>query len=370
MKVLVGLSGGVDSSVVALILKEKGYSVIGATMSIWRERPGFKAEALVPKCTHGACYGPDEKEDIEAAQEIAKKLDIPYYVFDCADDYEEIVLKNFKEEYLGGRTPNPCVRCNALVKFGVLPYLARKSGLEFDKFATGHYARLEVSANPGARLLLKRARDLKKDQSYFLYRLKQEQLQNILFPLGDFTKDEIRAIAKNAGLDTAEKPDSQDFYSGDYNELLNLSAKNGNIIDKDGKILGQHNGIWNFTVGQRKGLNVSSNMSCGEPLYVLELRAQTNEVVVGPLDETFKKSTIVEDLNFVSVENPAKGGLFEDAMSEKTMRAGVKIRSNGAIVPCDVIIKKGYAEVYFDVAQKSVAPGQSAVFYDGDTLLF
>ena len=191
MKILVGLSGGVDSSVAALLLKKEGHEVIGATMSIWGKN------GMAAKSSHkNACYGPDEKEDIEAAREIAKQIGIPYYVFDCVEQYERIVLENFKSEYIQGRTPNPCVWCNARVKFGVLPQIAKENGIDFDKFATGHYARV-VEEN--GRFLLKRGIAPHKDQSYFLYRLKQEQLKNIILPLGNYTKDQIREIAKENG---------------------------------------------------------------------------------------------------------------------------------------------------------------------------
>ena len=347
MKILVGLSGGVDSSVAALILKQKGYEVIGATMSIWGK------DGMALKSGHkNACYGPDEKEDIEEAGKIAKQLDIPYYVFDCVEQYEKIVLDNFKSEYLQGRTPNPCIWCNALVKFGVLPHLAKENGIEFDKFATGHYARVEEA---NGRYLLKRGIAPNKDQSYFLYRLKQEQLQNILLPLGNYTKDEIRTIAKQNGLKVAEKPDSQDFYDGDYNELLGVKELEGNIVDTEGKILGKHKGIWNYTIGQRKGIGISAS----EPLYVLELKKSTNEVVVGPADKTFKKNLIATNLNWIAID-----GL------EGEKKTFVKIRSTQQ--PVSAIIKpegENNVRVIFDDLQKSIAIGQSAVFYDGDTVL-
>ena len=260
MKILVGLSGGVDSAVTALILKQQGHTVIGATMSIWGK------DGMALKAGHkNACYGPDEKEDIEQARKIAEQIGIPYHVFNCVEQYEKIVLENFKSEYIQGRTPNPCIWCNALVKFGVLPHIARENGIEFDKFATGHYARVEEI---NGKYLLKRGLAPRKDQSYFLYRLTQEQLKNIILPLGEYTKDEIRKIAKENGLLVAEKPDSQDFYDGDYNELLGVKEKEGNIVDVNGNILGHHKGIWNYTIGQRKGLGVSST----EPLYVLSLK--------------------------------------------------------------------------------------------------
>ena len=348
MKVLVGLSGGVDSSVAALILKEQGHEVIGATMSIWG-----KDGLAVAEGKHNACYGPDEKEDIESAKQLADQLGIPYHVVDCVTKYEDIVLENFKKEYLQGHTPNPCVWCNALIKFGVLPEVAKLNGVEFDKFATGHYARVEQDEN--GRFLLKRGVAPHKDQSYFLYRLKQEQLKNIILPLGNYTKEQIREIAKQHNLNAADKPDSQDFYGGDYNELLGVEEKIGNIVDLNGKVLGTHKGIWNYTIGQRKGLGVSST----EPLYVLSLNKDTNEVVVGPADKTFKKSLIANDLNWIAID-----GL------DKPIKAQAKIRSTQQPTEVELIPQgNDEIEVVFEDMQKSIAIGQSAVFYDGDIVL-
>ena len=348
MKVLVGLSGGVDSSVAALILKEQGYEVIGATMSIWGKHGLANAEGK-----HNACYGPDEAEDIEAAQNLANQLDIPYHVIDCVTKYEDIVIKNFKKEYLDGHTPNPCVWCNALIKFGVLPEIARLNGVEFDKFATGHYAKVEEE---NGKYILKRGIAPHKDQSYFLYRLKQEQLKNIILPLGNYTKEKIRQIAKENGLNAADKPDSQDFYGGDYNELLGVEDKIGNIVDLSGKILGTHKGIWNYTIGQRKGIGVSST----EPLYVLELRKDTNEVVIGPADKTFKKSLIANDLNWIAIDKLKEPYKCQAKIRSTQQPTQVEIRplNNGEEV-----------EVIFEDMQKSIAIGQSAVFYDQDKVL-
>lgn len=346
MKILVGLSGGVDSSVAALILKQQGHEVIGATMSIWG-KDGMAAKSG----KKNACYGPDEKEDIESARKIAAQLDIPYYVFNCIEQYEKIVLENFKSEYIQGRTPNPCVWCNALVKFGVLPQMAKLNGIEFDKFATGHYARV-VEEN--GNYLLKKGIDIRKDQSYFLYRLKQEQLKNIILPLGDYTKDQIRQIAKDNGLDTAEKPDSQDFYDGDYNELLQIKEHEGNIVDQSGKILGKHKGIWNYTVGQRKGLGISST----EPLYVLSLNKDKNEVVVGPIDKTFKNSLIAVNLNWINLPDLTHN-----------VKAQAKFRSTQQPVPVEIAPQNDCVCVTFEDYQKSIAAGQSIVFYNGDTVL-
>ncbi len=348
MKILVGMSGGVDSSVAALLLKEQGHEVIGATMSIWSGKINSTSS------TKNACYGPDEKEDIEEARRVCEEIGIPFHVFDCVEQYEKIVLENFKEEYLSGRTPNPCIWCNSLIKFDVLPFLAKQSGIEFDKFATGHYARVEFD-EAQSKYLLKKGISPKKDQSYFIYRLKQEQLENILLPLGGYTKEEIREIAKYKGLKVAEKPDSQDFYSGDYNELLEVQEKEGNIVDTEGKILGKHSGIWNFTIGQRKGIGVSST----QPLYVVELKKETNEVVVGFSDSTLKKSLTANKLNWISIEK-----------LDSKVELKAKIRS--AQTETDVIVtptSEDEVNVEFIDLQKSLTPGQSIVFYDGDVVL-
>ena len=322
MDILVGMSGGVDSSTAALLLKEAGHNVIGATMAIWGDK-GMSVK--INPSSHGACLGPDEKEDIESAAKVCKELGIEFHVFDCASKYDEIVLKNFRDEYLKGRTPNPCVWCNSLIKFDVLPYIAKENGLKFDKFATGHYARVEADEN--GRYLLKRGVNPHKDQSYFLYRLKQRQLENILLPLGGYTKEEIRAIASKAGLEVAEKPDSQDFYEGDYNELLGVKPKRGNIVDTDGKVLGEHEGVWNYTIGQRKGLGISST----EALYV----------------------------NWIAFDK-----------LNKEIKCQAKIRSTQT--PTNVTVRpigENKIEVVFEDMQKSIAPGQSVVLYDGDVVL-
>ena len=348
-KVLVGMSGGVDSTVCAIILKEKGYNVSGATMAIWGNRE-IKGMAI-QKGHKDSCFKPNEKEDIDAARNIAQSIDIPYYVLDCADDYEEIVLKYFKDEYLSGRTPNPCVWCNALIKFGALPKMAHKAGIEFDKFATGHYARVGFEEG---RYFLKQGIDKTKDQSYFLYRLSQEQLEHIILPLGNYSKNQIRDIARNHGLEVADKRDSQDFYSGDYNELLNIKEKKGYIKNTEGKILGEHKGIWNYTIGQRKGIGISAP----EPLYVLSLNKEDNTVVVGPRDKTFKKQLTATNLNFVSKEE-----IPED------VQLSAKFRSTQIPQNAEVKVENGIMTVVFEEYQKSIAPGQSVVIYRDDLVI-
>lgn len=354
MKILVGMSGGVDSSVAALLLKEQGHEVIGAIMSIWSEE---KHKRLAPSANANsckdACYGPNEKEDIEEARKIAEKIGIPFYVFDCSKEYEKIVLENFREEYLSGRTPNPCIRCNSLIKFDVLPFLARQAGLEFDKFATGHYARVEFDEKSN-RYILKKGINPKKDQSYFLYKLRQDQLANIMMPLGNYEKTQIREIAKKSGLNVYDKPDSQDFYNGDYNELLEVNPQVGNIVDKSGKILGKHEGIWNYTIGQRKGLGIAHT----NPLYVIDLNKEKNEVIVGEADDTFKKSLVAVDLNWVSITE-----------IDKEIKASAKVRSSQIPVSVTLTPQDEGIFVEFEDMEKALTKGQSVVFYQDEILL-
>ena len=343
MRVLVGLSGGVDSSVVACLLKEQGHEVIGATMSIWDKNEDFNFN--LPK---EGCFAPHD-EDIELARQLAQKLDIEYHVIDCTSVYKKIVLENFKQEYLNGHTPNPCVICNSKIKFDALPCGAKTQGIAFDKFATGHYARLSYNEQTN-RYQLKRGVDNKKDQSYFIYRLTQEQLSNILMPLGTFTKEEVRALAQKYNLETSTKKDSQDFYTGNINDIIKQPPLKGNFVDKTGKILGTHDGIWNFTIGQRRGLGISAD----RPLYVTDLKKSTNEVVLGYKEDGQTNEIYVSDINWLSIPNLKSESLIK-----------VKVRSTG--IPVDAtytIINDNLSKLTFANPENAIACGQSAVFYD------
>jgi len=317
--VLVGLSGGVDSSVAAYILQQEGYRVIGVTMAIW---DGKK----LPPTSGGkhACYGPNEEEEIREAREIAEILKIPYEVFDCSAEYKMAVLDYFRSEYYAGRTPNPCIQCNQHIKFGLLPAMAEKQGFHYDFFATGHYARVERDAS-GGRFILKKGIDSKKDQTYFIYRLTQQQLSRTMLPIGVYTKTKIKEIAKAAGLPVYDKDESQDFYSG------------------------------NYTIGQRKGMGIAWS----EPLYVIRIEKETNTVVVGNREETFNTSFLVSDLNWIGIDG-LKG----------PMDVSIKIRS--AQKEKDALIeplKNGFVKATYFHPNDSITPGQSAVFYEGDVML-
>ena len=349
MKILVGMSGGVDSSVVATMLKKQGHEVIGATMSIWDKNTKFSGNIHAD-----SCFSPHEEQDVETAKQICRKLDIPYYVLDCSARYKQMVLENFKSEYKSGRTPNPCVVCNSYIKFGALPEEARAQGIEFDKFATGHYAQIIFNEDT-SRYEIKRGADHTKDQSYFLYRLKQEQLSRVLMPLGGMTKKQVRELAAEYGLSVSDKPDSQDFYSGDINDILQNEPQIGNFVTQDGKVLGQHQGIWNYTVGQRRGMGIAAE----RPLYVIGFNKDKNEVIVGFEEECERSGLIAENICWSAVSE-----------INEPIECEAKIRSSQQPTAVKVTpLEKDQIRVDFFAKQKAIAPGQSVVLYQNDVIL-
>lgn len=343
------MSGGVDSSVAAALLKEEGYDVAGVFMKIWDERTPCSKTFVKP-----ACYSPEGK-DIEDAAKVAEILDIRLLVVDLVEEYKDIVLGYFRKEYAEGRTPNPCVICNRFLKFGLLPEKAALSaGIPFDFLATGHYAFTGQNLKTN-RYFLKKGTDKNKDQSYFLFLLTQQQLSKLILPLGGYTKKQVRTLAKKYRLPVVDKEESQDFISGDRLFLFEDSIKNGPVTDKDGNILGRHKGIVNYTVGQRKGLGIAA----GRPLYVTGIDAEKNTIVMGEKKDVYKKALTAENLNLVSIDK-----------IRTPMKVEAKVRYKHAAAPA-VIDKnsKGMFSIRFEKPQWAVTPGQAVVFYRKDILL-
>jgi len=345
LKVAVGLSGGVDSSVAASLLKQNGHDVIGITMEIYDDSMAVKSSEK------HACYGPDEKEDLDSAESVCKHLGIPFYVIDLKKEFKNHVIDYFRNRYLEGITPNPCVVCNYKLKFGFLLEKAKEAGVDFEFFATGHYARIKRS---GERILLRRAADLSKDQSYFLYTLTSEQLSHTIFPLGEFTKQRVRDIARSMGLETAHRHESQDFISGgDYSTLFrNGEIKDGEILNEKGDILGRHRGVIHYTIGQRRGLGISSK----RPLYVKSIDAAKNRIVVSNKENIFSKGLIAKEIN-----------LIDGIRLDRRYRVKAKIRLQHKEVNATFFPQKDdRAKILFHEPQISVTPGQSVVLYAGD----
>lgn len=346
MRIVVAMSGGVDSSVAAAVLKHEGHDVHGVTMKIW-DGPAL-AEGL-----HHGCYGPGEGEDIDDARRVALKLDIPFHVLDLTEEYRAEVLNYFRGEYASGRTPNPCSRCNPRVKFGALARRVEEAGIQFDRFATGHYARVEYDDRL-SRHVLKKGLDLRKDQSYFLALLSRDQVARSLFPLGVYSKAEVRRLAVEFGLPVANKADSQDFVSGDRRWLLG-EPNPGPILDAKGNLLGEHRGLAYHTIGQRKGLGVFA----AKPVYVTGLDASRNAVIVGDRSEIYGDSLVAAELNWIAI----------DCLDRSVdLKARIRYRHEEAeatVSPAD----GGRVDVRFLRPQMAITPGQTVVFYDGDVVV-
>ena len=301
--------------------------------------------------TGKGCFSSHD-EDIASAKKICSDLNIPHLVVDCTKQFKQIVMNNFRSEYLSGRTPNPCVVCNSKIKFCVLPQAARDQGIAFDKFATGHYARICHNSDNMYQIL--RGLDHKKDQSYFLYRLSQEQLSMIMLPLGNKTKNEIRQLAQQAGLDVSDKPDSQDFYTGNLNDILQFPPQKGNFIDKNGKILGTHNGYWQFTIGQRRGLGISAD----RPLYVIQINKDTNEIILGYAEDCLKTTLTATDW------------VWQIPTPDTNFNCQARIRSSQS--PVDVHVQPlsdNLFNITFFTPQSAITSGQSVVLNDQEHIL-
>ena len=347
--VVVGMSGGVDSSVAALLLKKQGYNVIGVTMQIW-QNDNASAE--------NGCCGITAVDD---ARRVADFLDIPYYVMNFRETFKKEVIDYFVAEYLQGRTPNPCIMCNRYVKWEAL--LNRSLEIGADYIATGHYARIDRAKN--GRLTVRNSVTAAKDQTYALYNLTQEQLSRTLFPDGEYTKDEIRQIAHEAGLPVASKPDSQDICfvpDGDYAKVIENEAPDrippaGNFVDTNGKILGPHKGITHYTIGQRRGLEIAA----GHRIFVTDIRPDTNEVVIGENEELFVNDVICENVNLMATSS------FDELNGA---RANTKIRYNhaGQMGTLEVVDNNKIV-CHFDEKVRAATPGQAMVFYDGENVL-
>jgi len=345
-KTVVAMSGGVDSSTAACLLKEEGHEVIGVTMHVWpHEQTGG-----------GRCCAP---HDVEDARLVANRMGFPYYLLDCREEFKKYVIDNFIEEYRGGRTPNPCIRCNEFLKFG---WLVKKAGeLDAEHVATGHYARLDYD-RLRKRYILLRGIDEKKEQTYFLYSLKQRQLAHVRFPVGGYTKDEVRELAGDFGLKVSEKKGSQEIcfidergYANFLKGYIPQSFTSGAIVDKSGEVIGQHRGIGSYTVGQRKGLGLPGP----EPHYVVELRPHDNTIVVGSEADIYRTTLQAEKVNIIA---------FEELPTQLDVTAKIRYQSRPATARVD-LVADDHISVEFAERQWAITPGQAVVMYQGDLVV-
>jgi tRNA-specific 2-thiouridylase len=358
--IAVAMSGGVDSSTVAAMLRAEGHNVVGLTMQLWNQRRLAGHEGM-PESVQGRCCSLD---DVYDARRVAETIGIPYYVVNHEERFERDVVRPFVEQYLSGRTPIPCSLCNNHLKFDQLLIVAQQIGA--DALATGHYARVEFDQTLG-RWLLKRPTDHSKDQTYFLFGLTQDQLSRTLFPLGRMMKPEVRELARQHGLALAQKADSQEICfvpGGDYKKFLDaylaeqgesLPDTAGELVTTDGQVIGEHRGIHNFTVGQRKGLGLAT----GSPLYVIQIKGDARQVVVGQQQELYTRTLRAHRINLISVED-----------LQEPVRVMVKIRHRHEGAPA-LIERSGIDEIQvsFDEPQRAVTPGQAAVFYDDEVVV-
>ncbi|MNI30871.1 tRNA-specific 2-thiouridylase MnmA [compost metagenome] len=349
-RVVVGMSGGVDSSVTALLLKQRGYDVIGITMNVWERED-------TEKPCEKACCAVDAVND---ARKVCAKLDVPYYAMNFRDVFKKDVIDYFVDEYIHGKTPNPCIACNRYVKFETL---LNKAVTLFDAkyIATGHYAKVEFNEETGRYYLRESVTDA-KDQTYALYNLTQDQLKHIIMPLGDYNKEEVREIARENNLINANKHDSQEIcfvednnYAKFIKEKYNYVPKKGNFVDLDDNVIGEHKGIINYTIGQRRGLGLSVK----KPLYVVKIDSESNKVYLSEQDGLFSKTLECTNLNFMPFEK-----------LDGPLKVSAKIRYSAKKSPATIIpLDNGNVKVEFEIAQRAITPGQAVVFYDNDIVV-